>query len=149
MPWGTRGTRSGRPTWRRLRALEVADARNERAFHMRRWLVGLGLALLIGAGGMLAYRALDEPGRHARYEPGSSPGWRGIRDQRSGGWRDERPNGRDGRSARSGALSGLRLFEIVVDLLNVAVGIVGIWLAVIGVRMQRAADRRMPARPDA
>lgn len=38
-------------------------------------------------------------------------------------------------------MSGLRLFEIVIDLLNVVVGAIGIWQAIIGMRMQRAAQR--------
>lgn len=105
---------------------------------MRKLIVVLGLLLLAGAAGTFGYRWLYEPARHARYQshsPGASRGYsepRAMPRERDGGWR--RQDGGRG-------LGGLRLFEIVVDLLNVVIGAVGIWLAVIGMRMQRAAQR--------
>ena len=113
---------------------------------MRRLTVVLGLVLLLGAAGMLSYRWFHEPARHARYNPGPSGSWRGVFEPRAG--RDSRSEPSAGRPGRED-LSGLRLFEIVIDLLNVVVGIVGIWLAVVGVRMQRTASRRMSLRTDA
>lgn len=106
---------------------------------MRKLTVVLGLLLLVGAAGTFGYRWLHEPSRYARnhtYSPGASrgygePRW-GSRERDGGGWRQ---NG-GGRG-----LSGLRLFEIVIDLLNVVVGGIGIWLAIVGMRMQRAAQR--------
>jgi hypothetical protein len=112
---------------------------------MRKFTVLLGLVLVLGAGGLLSYRWFPEPERHARYSPGPSGGWRG--EQRSG--RDSRSEPSSGRTARGGGLSSLHLFEIVIDLLNVVVGVVGIWLAVIGVRAQRAAQRQISLRTDA
>lgn len=108
---------------------------------MRRLTVLLGLFLLIGAAGIFSYRWVHEPARYARYNSGPSTSWRGVSEQRTGG-HETRSSPSASRSGRGG-LSGLRLFEIVVDLLNVIVGIVGIWLAVIGVRMQRAAERHL------
>lgn len=112
---------------------------------MRKFMLLLGLVLVLGAGGLLSYRWFPEPERHARYSPGPSGSWRG--EQRSG--LDSRSEPSSGRTARGGGLSSLRLFEIVIDLLNVVVGVVGIWLAVVGARMQRAAHRRTSLRSDA
>ncbi|MET0569303.1 MAG: hypothetical protein ABWZ74_09520 [Hyphomicrobiaceae bacterium] len=112
---------------------------------MRRVMVVLGLVLLLAAAGTFGYRWFHEPGRYAGRQHTSPGGWRGVSEPRSGGWRDNRS---EPSSGRGGGVSGLRLFEIVVDLLNIVVGVGGIWLAIIGVRMQRAANRRMPLRTD-
>ena len=116
---------------------------------MRRLTVLLGMMLLLGAVGALSYRWVHEPGRYARHQPSSPGSWRSPSEPRAGGWRDDRPGPSAGRSSRNGGLSSLRLFEIVIDLLNVVVGVVGIWLAVVGVRMQRSAKRQISLRTDA
>ena len=114
---------------------------------MRRLLVVLGLMLLLTAAGTFGYRWFQEPGRYARHQPDASGSWRGP-SERSGGWRNDRSGPSAGRNSKSGGLNGLRLFEIVIDLLNVVVGLVGIWLAVMGVRMQRSANHRISLRTD-
>lgn len=114
---------------------------------MRRLFVVLGIVLVLGAAATMSYRWLAEPARYSRYQPNGS-GWRGLSEPRSS-WRDSRSGDSSRRSGdRQQGMSGLRLFEIVVDLLNVVVGIAGIWLAVAGVRMQRAANRRLSLRSD-
>jgi hypothetical protein len=107
---------------------------------MRKLLVGLGLLLLVSAAGTFGYRWLSEPARYARNQSHAPGAWRGYSEpraeprQRDGGWRS--PSGGGG-----GGLRGLRLFEIVVDLLNIVIGAAGICLAVMGLRMQRAGQR--------
>jgi hypothetical protein len=127
----------------------LSDACSEAGIPMRRWLVVLGLVLLLGAVGSISYRWFQEPARYARQQTNGSGGWRGVSEPRGGGWRDNRSERSSERGGKGGGLSGLRLLEIVVDLLNIVVGIAGIWLAVIGVRMQRAGRRQTPVRPEA
>jgi hypothetical protein len=97
---------------------------------MRKVLLWVGVLLVLGSGALFAQRWIVEPARHGRYEQS-----RGFSDQRGAG-RDDRGQRNSGRRDRG--VSGLQVFEIVVDLLNVAVGVVGIWLAVLGMRLQRA-----------
>jgi hypothetical protein len=101
---------------------------------MRKVLLWVGVLLALGAGAPFAQRWIVEPARHGRYEQS-----RGFPDQRG---RDERGQRNTGRRDRG--VNGLQVFEIVIDLLNVVVGVVGIWLAVLGMRLQRAngASRR-------
>lgn len=116
---------------------------------MRKVAVLLGLLLLAGATGMFGYRWLYEPARSARFQQHGSWSQRGVSEPRSG--TRERDGGGWRQSSRGQALSGVQLFELVIDLLNVVVGAVGIWLAIIGMRMQRAAGvvaQRVPARSD-
>jgi hypothetical protein len=103
---------------------------------MRKVLLWVGVLLALGAGALFAQRWIVEPARHGRYEQS-----RGFSDQRGAG-RDERGQRNSGRRDRG--VNGLQVFEIVIDLLNVVVGVVGIWLAVLGMRLQRAngASRR-------
>ena len=113
---------------------------------MRRLTVLLGLMLALGAVAALGYRWAQEPSRYSRSQPQVSDGWRGS-EPRAGGWRGERSTPvRRGEGNRS--VNGLRLFEIVIDTLNVFVGGVGIWLAITGVRMHRSASRQLSARSD-
>jgi hypothetical protein len=112
---------------------------------MRKLTVVLGLLLLVGAAGTFGYRWLDARGGYSRYQhpsagvPRSSSGERRATPREGGGWR---------RNGDSRGLSGLQFLEIVIDLLNVVVGGVGIWLAVMGMRTQRAnaAPERASAR---
>lgn len=97
---------------------------------MRKVLLWLGVLLALGAAGLFVQRWVVEPAKHGRYQ------------QQSRGFSEERP-GRDGGGQRNSGRrnsgpSSLQLFEIVIDLLNVVVGIVGIWLAVLGMRLHRA-----------
>jgi hypothetical protein len=101
---------------------------------MRKVLLWLGVLLVLGAAGLFAHRWIVEPVRHGRSEQS-----RGVSDQR-GPWRDTGGPRTSGRRDRGP--SGLQVFEIVIDLLNVVVGIVGIWLAVLGMRLQRANGPR-------
>ena len=101
---------------------------------MRKVLLWLGILLALGAGALFAQRWIVGPVKHGRFEQS-----RGISDQRG--------PARDGGSVRNSGRrdrgpSGLQLFEIVIDLLNVVVGVVGIWLAVLGMRLQRANGPR-------
>jgi hypothetical protein len=128
--------------------LAAAFRDGEERIEMRKVAVLLGLLLLAGAAGMFGYRWLYEPARSARLQQHAPWSQRGLSELRSG------PRERDGgwrQSSRGQALSGVQLFELVIDLLNVVVGAVGIWLAIIGMRMQRAAGvvaQRVPARSD-
>jgi hypothetical protein len=97
---------------------------------MRKVLLWVGVLLVLGSGALFAQRWIVEPARHGRYEQS-----RGFSDQRGAG-RDDRGQRNSGRRDRG--VSGLQVFEIVVDLLIVAVGVVGIWLAVLGMRLQRS-----------
>jgi hypothetical protein len=97
---------------------------------MRKVSLWLGILLVLGAAGLFAQRWLVEPARHGRYEQS-----RGFAE----------PRGRDGGGPRNPGRrdrgpSGVQMFEIVIDLLNVVVGIVGIWLALLGMRLQRANE---------
>lgn len=97
---------------------------------MRKMILWLGVLLVLGAAGLFAQRWIVEPARHGRYE-------------QSRGFSDQRGSGRDGGGSRTSGRrdrgpSSLQLFEIVIDLLNVVVGVVGIWLAVLGMRLHRA-----------
>jgi hypothetical protein len=96
---------------------------------MRKALLWVGVLLALGAGALFAQRWIVEPAKHGRYEQS-----RGFSDQRGG--RDGGGPRTSGRRDRGP--NGLQLFEIVIDLLNVVVGVVGIWLAVIGMRLRRA-----------
>jgi len=95
---------------------------------MRKVIVWLGILLVLGAAGLFAQRWIVEPAKHGRYEQS-----RGFAEQRGRDGGGPRNPGRRDRGP-----NGLQLFEIVIDLLNVVVGIVGIWLAVLGMRLQRA-----------
>jgi hypothetical protein len=99
---------------------------------MRKMLLWLGILLVLGAGALFAQRWIVEPVKHGRYEQS-----RGVSEQRGFG-RDGGGPRNPGRRDRGP--SGLQLFEIVIDLLNVVVGIVGIWLAMLGMRLQRTNE---------
>lgn len=98
---------------------------------MRKMFLCLGILLVLGAGALFAQRWIVEPAKHGRYEQS-----RGVSEQRGFG----RDGGQRSPGRRDRGPSGLQLFEIVIDLLNVVVGIVGIWLAVLGMRLHRAND---------
>jgi hypothetical protein len=109
---------------------------------MRKVLLWVGVLLVLGAGALFAQRWIVGPVKHGRYEHS-----RGLSDQRWAG-RDGGGQRNPGRGDRG--VSGLQAFEIVIDLLNVVVGIVGSWLAVLGMRLQRAngAARGVPRAPN-
>jgi hypothetical protein len=95
---------------------------------MRKVVLWLGVLLVLGAAGLFAQRWIVGPAKHGRYEQS-----RGVSDQRGGG----RDGGQRASGRRDRGQSSLQMFEIAIDLLNVVVGIVGIWLAVLGMRLQR------------
>lgn len=101
---------------------------------MRKVILWFGVLLALGAAGLFVQRWVVEPAKHGRYQQQS----RGISEQRPAG-RNGGGGPRDSTRRNSGP-SSLQLFEIVIDLLNVVVGIVGIWLAVLGMRLRRASD---------
>jgi len=102
---------------------------------MRKVAMLLGLVLVLGASGLFVQRWLIDPGAHGRHERAS----RGGAEPR---WGDN-GRGRDARETRgpSGGRNtgpnGLQVAEMVIDILNVVVGVVGIWLAILGMRMHR------------
>ena len=101
-------------------------------------LLWVGVLLALGAGALFAQRWIVEPARHGRFEQS-----RGYSDQR---WQGRDGGGQRNPGRRERGVSGLQVFEIVIDLLNVVVGVVGIWLAVLGMRLQRAngTTRKIP-----
>jgi hypothetical protein len=98
---------------------------------MRKVVLWLGVLLVLGAAGLFAQRWIVGPAKHGRYEQS-----RGVSDQRGGG----RDGGQRASGRRDRGQSSLQMFEIAIDLLNVVVGIVGIWLAVLGMRLQRTNE---------
>jgi hypothetical protein len=104
---------------------------------MRKLTVVLGILLVLGASGLFVQRWLIEPAKHGRYERSA----RGFSEPRSDAWRSRdrgdsrRPSGR-----RNAGPGGLQILEMVIDVLNVVVGIVGIWLAVLGLRLHRSGS---------
>jgi hypothetical protein len=105
---------------------------------MRKVLLWLGIALVLGAGAVFAQRWIVEPAKHGRYE--QSRGWSEGRRGSDGG---QRATGRRDRGP-----SNLQVFEIVVDVVNVVVGVVGIWLAILGMRLQRGNGASRARSPD-
>ncbi|HRD76604.1 MAG TPA: hypothetical protein PK264_11790 [Hyphomicrobiaceae bacterium] len=112
---------------------------------MRKMLfVLLGLVLIGGAIGNFAYRSLysTERARTALSAPSA-----GAPADRGRSYIPERPptsrttTGTPG--SGGGLMSGLwGNFEMVINILNVLVGILGIWMTMIGMRLQRQALRQ-------
>ena len=99
---------------------------------MRRFFtVLLGLVLLGGAVASFGYRWLAQSTTPSVSTRGALPSSARSSDRS----RAERPQIRDRVRAWDG-------FQAVVEVANLVVGLVGIWLAVAGMRMQRAAARR-------
>ncbi|MFM9846228.1 MAG: hypothetical protein ACKVP3_03610 [Hyphomicrobiaceae bacterium] len=99
---------------------------------MRKALLWLGVLLALGAAGLFVQRWIVEPVKHGRY--GQS---RIFTDQR---WTGRDGGGQRSSGRRDRGVSSLQVFEIAIDLLNVVVGVVGIWQAVLGMRLHRAND---------
>ena len=94
---------------------------------MRRLLfVLLGLVLLGGAIGTFSYRWFVEPSRTTQViRPGAAPSTRGATEAQR-------------RDPRGQQVSAYNTFEIALNVANLVVGVVGIWLAVSGVRARRS-----------
>lgn len=112
----------------------------------------LGLVLVAGAASMFGYRWVHQSSRMAaaRYEsapaPGAGDSRRNVLTEQRGGRPTQAPRGRDGGSGKLDWMS----VDVVLNALNVLVGVIGIWLAWLGLRMQQTmaafqADRRRDA----
>ena len=82
----------------------------------------LGLALLVGALSFAGYRHITP--QHTAAPSASAS--RSVQSSPSSG--------------RSTSLSGVQLFEMGLNVANVVVGLLGIWLTIRGVRAERRAD---------
>ena len=94
----------------------------------------LGVALCVGAFGLLGVRKGPERSSVTRYCSDRGGDVRGS-------LRDSQPEVRTAtqtRQSRDFSPRGWKLVEMTLDALNVLVGIVGIGLAVMGLRMKRA-----------
>lgn len=104
---------------------------------MRKGFIFLGVLLLIAAAGMFAYRQLVPFAEQAAYRdsgPSAGEASRGVRPSPYSRPEDRR---RERGERRDGGARGLRMAELLINVLNIVVGVVGIWLAVMGSRMQR------------
>ena len=107
-------------------------------------LILIGIVLIAACVGYVGWRIHDDPNLLERYERSFS----GAVENQSDGSVDAGPdtNNEDGaaRAARSAEQkaprNALKLFEIVLDFANVIVGLIGIWLAVSGMRMRARAN---------
>ena len=94
-------------------------------------LLALGLVLLGAALGTFGYRWIYEPQRAARVvqqaPQGAARGLQGPADAR------QRPQGGAQKQTQT-QVSGFQVFEIALNVANVLVGLIGIWLAVRSVR---------------
>ena len=97
----------------------------------------LGLALLIGAGGLFYQRHLSVSAMKNYAAPS-----RGLPHDGVAGTRSLR------RSRAPAVLAKRALFGRALDVLNLIVGVVGIWFSISGMKMQRAAAKAMSLRDD-
>ena len=109
------------------------------------WVL-LGLVIVAGALSLGGYRHWWEPQQRAkatRSAPSASgPATRGL-DQRSAqGPATRAPQSGGGAPTATEALS----FDTLVNILNVVVGIMGIWMTWVGMRMQRQAMQMSSSR---
>lgn len=111
----------------------------------------LGLLLVLGAAGAFAYRTMQPAAdqwavrgieRSVPEAAGDRPRANAPRDGQPEAFRNKGGEGRSG-----GRGGNWRLVEIALDALNILVGVVGIWLAVMGGRMQRQAMAQTQGRP--
>lgn len=101
-------------------------------------IVLLGLALMAGAAGVAGYRYLVRTDQTSTVRPGvSQNATRGPARESSPGRQPDgaRPPIRPGREQ----FSGYSVLELALDLINAIVGLVGIFVAILGMRMSRAA----------
>lgn len=104
--------------------------------------VFVGVVLFAAAAGVLGYRLMNEPAWQERYAwlMGQDPAAETIRPQ--GGDNAEvrglARRGEDRQSARE-QLNNMKLLQLGLDIANVLVGIVGIYLTLSGMRMRREA----------
>lgn len=115
----------------------------------------LGLALLAGAVGVFSYRLSHDPGALGRYSwiagknradqqtPESLEATRPQAMQRNGGDREINPYAGPGRSearrrpdgrSRNDEPDTMKMFELGLDIANILVGLIGIYLTVGGMR---------------
>lgn len=93
----------------------------------------LGLVLLTGAAGMGLYRHLVLPGQSAVARHAAPPV---LREDAKRGAGPDRKQPEDAKAPESGG-AGWNAVQMALDVLNIVIGAVGIWLAVAGIRMQR------------
>lgn len=83
----------------------------------------LGLAMLLGALSFAGYRHLDVAGKSAPVAT------RSIQSAPSASG-----------AQKNDTLSGMQVFELGLNIANVVVGILGIWMTMRGIRAERRAD---------
>ena len=112
---------------------------------MRKLLfLALGLLLIAGAIGAGYFRHVHEPRTSSRTVASAPQGaTRSAQPQTTTRPTQSRPSAQQPASQQ---FSGFQLFDTIVNVLNVVVGLVGIWMAVVGMRMQRAAAAAMERR---
>jgi hypothetical protein len=108
-------------------------------------MILLGLLLAAGGLGFLTYREVKEPHRWraTQAQRDMTPASRGF-DTRSARPDSGAPNREYRRPERGQGrhLGGWSIFQMVVDVMNVLVGIIGISLAVFGVRLPWHSQRQ-------
>jgi len=102
----------------------------------------LGLLLVIGAIGVGSYRHLLQPEvARAPVSESLAPSTRGTRGVTAPDDTAAAPRAERGveRTQQRNQLGTWDMIDLVLNALNAVVGIIGIWLAIVGMRMQRAA----------
>ena len=101
----------------------------------------LGVVLLAGAAGVLGYRLQNEPSLTARYSwlAGEENTARPTAPATESFSASRREDGREFRRSPRDEGSSMKLVELGLDVANVVVGLVGIWLTLSGMSMRRRA----------
>ncbi len=96
----------------------------------------LGLALLVGALSFAGYRHLPN-------------GFSASKSVTSSNRTLQSPSQQNSQSNRSGGgqnLSSVQIFDMALNIANVVVGVLGIWMAMRGFRAERRAEQAMALR---
>lgn len=103
----------------------------------KRWYVVLGLALLVGALSFAGYRHLPQSANTSKAAPAAN---RSV----------QLPSAQNSQRTRNdnSSLSGIQIFEMGLNIANVVVGVLGIWMTMRGFRAERRAEQAMALRRD-
>lgn len=100
--------------------------------------VVLGLALLVGSLALAGYRHLPQNASNSKSAP--------ISANRSIQAAPPAASQRNPSGGQSQTLSGVQIFEMGLNMANVVVGLLGIWMTMRGFRAERRAEQAMALR---